>query len=59
MLLADYRCGGKDCGEVVEIGLGSTATVKCPSCGQSRIWVRVWRPVAIGRVSGAGGSPSR
>jgi DNA-directed RNA polymerase subunit RPC12/RpoP len=59
MPMADYRCGGKDCNQVVEIELGSTRTVKCPSCNQSRIWVRVWRPVGIGRVDGAGGSPSR
>lgn len=59
MATADYRCGAKDCVNVQELPLDPQEPCVCEDCGQSRIWVRVWRPVGIGRVPGAGGSPSR
>lgn len=51
--LADYVCTG--CGERQELAVAEEWL--CPSC--SAALRRVWKPVAIGRVAGAGDSPAR
>lgn len=66
---ADYRCD--DCGKVVTLELPRPERVELYCC--TRDWDaqrdctdavqstyrRVWSPVSIGAVVGAGGSPSR
>jgi predicted nucleic acid-binding Zn ribbon protein len=57
MTYADYRC--PSCSKVcdVSVPVPSNTTVECQQC---RVEMkRVWSPVAIGRVPGAGGSPAR
>jgi hypothetical protein len=60
MRLADYRC--ELCGSVVEVDLGEPPVgvlmMQHGDACSGRL-LRVWGPVAIGSVKGAGGSPSR
>ena len=53
---ADYRC--PECDAVEEhVASELPPTIPCLRCGDEA--VRVWTTPSIGRVPGAGGSPSR
>lgn len=65
--VADFRCLSCESVESLELPRPERSYRECASCrdacggevGVSTVWVRVWSPVGVGSVGGAGGSPAR